>query len=273
MNSEISDSKEDDGEAGDEHGHGGECSKVTKEIGHCGSLSFYVSNLFYFCSHVNGFSPALWTRLRQRNKVASTNGGIKMKSLIAALMLSAALPALSAAADFPADRIIAMASGDWNKDGTPDLAVVAMPGDDSGDDNGLYVYVAKPEENRLTLALSLPNTVWGNLTMYGQEPELAALGNGSFTLTTKNDSIGRERWRETLTIAYRNFDFIVAGYTYSAYDTIAEDGGENRTSDCDLNVLTGKGKRDGQAVADKAQFVLLKDWNNSIPRSVCGLGN
>lgn len=196
-----------------------------------------------------------------------------MKSLIAALMLSAALPALSAAADFPADRIIAMASGDWNKDGTPDLAVVAMPGDDSGDDNGLYVYVAKPEENRLTLALSLPNTVWGNLTMYGQEPELAALGNGSFTLTTKNDSIGRERWRETLTIAYRNFDFIVAGYTYSAYDTIAEDGGENRTSDCDLNVLTGKGKRDGQAVADKAQFVLLKDWNNSIPRSVCGLGN
>ena len=96
-----------------------------------------------------------------------------MKPWIAALLLSATLPVAAAAADFPADRIIAMAGGDWNKDGTPDLALVATPGDDGGDDNGIYVYVAKPEESRLTLALSLPNSVWGNLTMYGQEPELA----------------------------------------------------------------------------------------------------
>ncbi|WP_411035351.1 FG-GAP repeat protein [Shinella sp. BYT-45] len=196
-----------------------------------------------------------------------------MKSLAAALLLSAGLPAVAAAADFPADRIIAMASGDWNKDGTPDLALVATPGADGADDNGLYVYLAKPEANRLTLALALPNSVWGNLTMSGQEPELTALANGSFTLTTKNEAIGRERWRETLTIAYRNFDFIVAGYTYASYDTIAEDGGENSTSDCDLNILTGKGKSNGQAVAGKPQFVLLRDWNNGIPRSTCGLDN
>jgi hypothetical protein len=192
-----------------------------------------------------------------------------MKSLIAALLLSAGLPAAVAAADFPAERIMSMASGDWNKDGTPDLAIVATPGDDSGDDNGLYVYVAKPEENRLTLALSLPKTVWGNLTMYGQEPELAALANGSLTLVTKNDSIGRERWRQTLTIAYRNFDFIVAGYTYSSYDTLDPDAG----SECDLNVLTGKGKALGQPFSGKAQFVLLKDWKDEIARSICGLDN
>jgi hypothetical protein len=183
------------------------------------------------------------------------------------------MPLAAAAADFPAERIIAMASGDWNKDGTADLAVVATPGDDSGDDNGLYIYLAKPEESRLTLALSLPNSVWGNLTMYGQEPELSALANGSFTLRTKNESIGRERWQETLTIAYRNFDFIVAGYTYSSYDTIAEDGGENAASDCDLNVLTGKGKSNGRPVSDKPRFVMLKDWANSIPRAACGLDN
>jgi hypothetical protein len=183
-----------------------------------------------------------------------------MKSLIAALLLSAALPALASAADFPADRVIA----------TPDLALVATPGDGRGDDNGLYVYLAKPEENRLSPVLSLPNTVWGNLTMYGQEPELAALANGSFTLTTKNDSVGRGRWRQTLTVAYRNFDFIVAGYTYSSHDTLAGDGG---TSDCDLNVLTGKGKNGGRAVAGKARFVLLKDWKDEIGRSICGLDN
>lgn len=190
-----------------------------------------------------------------------------MKSLAAALVFSIALPTATLAADFPAERIVAMASGDWNKDGTADLAVIATPGDDSGDDNGLYIYLAKPEENRLTLVRSLPNTVWGNLTMYGQEPEVAALANGSFTLTTKNDSVGRDRWRQSLTIAYRNFDFIVAGYTYSAYDTLNPDGG----NECDLNVLTGKGKSSGRPVAGQAQFVLLKDWQDGIARTICGL--
>ena len=88
-----------------------------------------------------------------------------MKSLSAALLLSLALPLAAAAADFPAERVAAMASGDWNKDGVADLVLVATPGDNSGEDNGLYVYIAKPEENRLTLALTLPNTIWGNLAM------------------------------------------------------------------------------------------------------------
>lgn len=192
-----------------------------------------------------------------------------MKSLSAALLLSLALPLAAEAADFPAERVAAMASGDWNKDGVADLVLVATPGDNSGEDNGLYVYIAKPEENRLTLALTLPNTIWGNLAMYGQEPELAALANGSFTLTTKNDSVGRDRWRQSLTIAYRNFDFIVAGYTFSSYDTLNPDAG----SECDLNVLTGKGKARGQPIAGRAQFVLLKDWQDDIGRSICGLDN
>lgn len=192
-----------------------------------------------------------------------------MKSLSAALLLSLALPLAAEAADFPAERVAAMASGDWNKDGVADLVLVATPGDNSGEDNGLYVYIAKPEENRLTLALTLPNTIWGNLTMYGQEPELAALANGSFTLTTKNDSVGRDRWRQSLTIAYRNFDFIVAGYTFSSYDTLNPDAG----SECDLNVLTGKGKARGQPIAGRAQFVLLKDWQDDVGRSICGLDN
>lgn len=192
-----------------------------------------------------------------------------MKSLSAALLLSLALPLAAAAADFPAERVAAMASGDWNKDGVADLVLVATPGDNSGEDNGLYVYIAKPEENRLTLALTLPNTIWGNLAMYGQEPELAALANGSFTLTTKNDSVGRDRWRQSLTIAYRNFDFIVAGYTFSSYDTLNPDAG----SECDLNVLTGKGKARGQPIAGRGQFVLLKDWQDDVGRSICGLDN
>ncbi|MCJ8053685.1 hypothetical protein GB928_017635 [Shinella curvata] len=69
---EMSDSEEKNGEAGDEQGHGGECSKVTKKISHFGSLSFYVFILFYYCSHVNSFPQPLWTDAAARNKVAST---------------------------------------------------------------------------------------------------------------------------------------------------------------------------------------------------------
>lgn len=192
-----------------------------------------------------------------------------MKSLAAALVFSIVLPAAPMAADFPADRIVAMASGDWNKDGSADLAVIATPGDDSGDDNGLYIYLAETNENRLTLALSLPNSVWGDLTMSGREPELAALANGSFTITTKNDSVGRDRWRQSLTVAYRNFDFIVAGYTYSSYDTLDP----NASAECDLNVLTGKGKTSGGPVSGQAQFALLKDWKDETARAICGLDN
>ena len=266
----MSDPEEDDGEAGDKHGHGGECCKITKKIGHCGSLSFYVFILFYYCSHVNRFPQALWTDALRRNKVASTNGGREMKSLLAALLVSAALPAAAGAADFPADRVLTMASGDWDKDGTIDFALIATAEENSGEDSGLYIYLNKPTETRLSLALSLPNTVWGSPPiMAGQEPELGALANGSLTLVTKNESIGRERWRQTLTIAYRNFDFIVAGYTFSSYDTLDPDAG----SECDLNVLTGKGKALGQPISGKAQFVLLKDWKDEMARSICGLDN
>jgi hypothetical protein len=191
-----------------------------------------------------------------------------MRLGVVALVLSAFSSPAVAATTFPADRIIAAASGDWNQDGTPDFAVIAAP--EGEDDNGIYIYLAKPDEARLSLALALPNSIWGSLVMYGQEPELAVLPNGSLSIVTKNESIGRNRWRQTLTIAYRNFDFVVAGYTFSAYDTIAEDGMENETTECDLNVLTGKGKLDGRPIAVKAALITLKEWNDSIGQKACG---
>ena len=189
--------------------------------------------------------------------------------VFAGVLFSILLPAVAAAADFPADRIVAAASGDWNRDGAMDLAIIARPAEDSGDDNGLYVYLADATASRLELVLSLPNSVWGGLTLYGQEPELAALSNGSFTLSTKNDAVGRDRWRQTLTIAYRNTDFIVAGYTFSGYDTL---GPDSAGRECDLNVLTGKGKMNGRPVAGKPSFALLRTWKDSDGQTACGLG-
>ncbi|MFC3071916.1 hypothetical protein [Shinella pollutisoli] len=191
-----------------------------------------------------------------------------MKRLAGVLVVACGLPFAAAAADFPAERIVAAASGDWNKDGVSDLALIVRPADvESDKDNGLYVYLANPDESRLELKLALPDTVWGGLTLYGQEPSLAALANGSFTLTTRNESVGRDRWRQSLTIAYRNNDFIVAGYTYASHDTLDPNG----VRECDLNVLTGKGKSDGRAFAGQPLFAELKTWDDAIGRRACGL--
>ncbi|QRM55027.1 hypothetical protein [Sinorhizobium sp. BG8] len=190
-----------------------------------------------------------------------------MKRLLP-LILAALLPMPVGAADFPADRIVAAAGGDWNKDANPDLALIAKPEEGSDDDNGIYIYINKGDEKRLELVTALPNKVWGNYAMFGQEPELAALANGSIAITTKNDAVGRDRWRQTLTVAYRNFDFVVAGYTYSSYDTLDQ----NNTTECDFNVLTGKGKVNSKALTVKGELVLLKDWDDQIGQKACGLG-
>ncbi len=71
----------------------------------------------------------------------------------------------------------------------------------------------------------------------GQEPELDRAPNGSVRLISMNESIGRNRWRQTLTIAYRQGAYMVAGFTYDWYDTL-DLGAAGR---CDLNLLNGKG--------------------------------
>lgn len=48
------------------------------------------------------------------------------------------------------DRIVAPASGDWNKDGANDLALLVQPAEDGEEDNAIYLYL-NSEVGRLTL--------------------------------------------------------------------------------------------------------------------------
>lgn len=100
----------------------------------------------------------------------------------------------------------------------------------------------------------------------GQEPELDLAPNGSVRLTSMNESIGRDRWRQTLTLAWRDGAYRVAGYTYRWYDTLDLD----RSGKCDLNLLTGKGfvkKGQGatQTVAHGETAVPVTDWTENAP--------
>ena len=185
-------------------------------------------------------------------------------------VLTGLLPATAVPADaFPAGRIISGASGDWNKDGAPDLALLVAP-DDEDEEIGIYLYVTESDRGLLKLVASAPDKVWGNTRLdgfYGQDPAITALANGSIAVMSQNSTIGRNRWEKTLTIAYREGRFIVAGYTYAYRDTLDPDA----SGFCDYNVVTGRLKRDETAQSVAPRTVSIEDWTDELGSKACGL--
>ncbi|WP_426123103.1 hypothetical protein [Pararhizobium sp. PWRC1-1] len=192
---------------------------------------------------------------------------MKMSLAVMTAFLGLTATTAQAAETIDPGRIVVAATGDWDKDGSSDLAMLVAPVEGTDEDHAVYIYLNDGDTDRLKLKTVVPNKVWGDLTMAGRAPSITALENGSILITTHNDSVGRDRWEQKLTVAYRNFDFVVAGYTYTSYDTLDPDN----TAECDLNVLTGKGKSSGKPVATKGEIVLLKDWSDDRGQTVCGI--
>lgn len=121
-------------------------------------------------------------------------------------------------------------------------------------------------------AVVAPDIAWkGGI---GQDPGLSLAPNGSVRLASMNDSIGRDRWRLTLTLAHRDGAYRVAGLTYEWYDTLDLD----RAGFCDLNLLNGKGfVRSGQGDLSPVRTTLrapkVDQWHEgrALPE-VCPLG-
>ncbi|MDM9619695.1 hypothetical protein [Rhizobium sp. S96] len=188
--------------------------------------------------------------------------------LIAGLTLSAALTAQAEQID-PA-RIVDAASGDWDADGKNDLALLVAPADSASDDQiGIYIYLRDSEHELLRLSLSAPNKIWGSTNadgIFGQEPSLKAVGKSSIAIHSQNSAVGRDRWDQTLTVAYRNEQFVVAGYTYNHYDTLDPDA----AGSCDYNALTGQLQKDGKGVKAESRIIPLAEWTDETGQKICG---
>lgn len=180
------------------------------------------------------------------------------------------LPAMGVLAQsFPGERILSGASGDWNKDGALDLAILVAP-DNDDEEIGIYLYLTESDRPLLKLIASAPDKIWGNTRLdglYGQDPEITALANGSVAVMSQNSGIGRNRWEQTLTLAYREGRFLVAGYNYSSYDTLDPDADDS----CDYNVVTGKFKKGETAGSTAPKTVPIEDWTDEIGQKACGL--
>jgi len=142
-------------------------------------------------------------------------------------------------------------------DGDADRAVLVDNGDAGAD---LYLYRALDSSRAMTPAkpaLLKKSAAWSG-AMFGTTPSLVASAKGSLLVKSENTAIGRSRWSQTLTIVYRNKEFIVAGLTREASDTLEPGSGHT----CDLNFLTGKGKRDGKAIETKTPAMKFADWSD-----------
>jgi hypothetical protein len=102
--------------------------------------------------------------------------------------------------------------------------------------------------------------------MAGTQPELSVNKAGSLVMVFQNDSIGRDRWRQTFTLAFRGGVLIVAGYGYQARDSLDPAHGGS----CDVNLLTGRGTRSGKPIKLAAAApVSLAAWSDESVPAAC----
>lgn len=149
---------------------------------------------------------------------------------------------------------------DFNGDGMLDKAILVQ----GAEDVDLYIYVSS-DEGKLELAVYNAGIVWSGM-MYGTTPSLVQHPETkSILLEAGNQAVGRGRWMQTLTISYRDKEFVVSGFTHESYDTLDP----KNTHSCDYNLLTGKALVDDKPMKLIKKHILLQDWDQVLLPEVC----
>jgi len=154
-----------------------------------------------------------------------------------------------------AEIVAGPVTSDLNRDGVAERFVLDDTGDGSAD-------LIIERTGRGTIVAD--DIAW--IGGIGQKPALAVAANGSVQVISMNEAIGRNRWRLTLTIAWRDGAYRVAGATYGYYDTLDL----NRSGGCDLNLLSGRGILTASNGTQSVMAVPLAalsvtDWTDATP--------
>jgi hypothetical protein len=180
---------------------------------------------------------------------------------VAPFVLTGAVLGCAAPAAAATKAVLAEVSADLNGDGVTDRAVLMHAPD--GDDVDLAIYLSAA--GKLPAQPTLYKTAFGwTGDMAGTEPEISVNKAGSLVVVFQNDAVGRDRWSRRFTIAFRAGALVIAGYDYTARDTLNPAGGGN----CDLNFLSGHGTRNGKPIKLAAGAIPLSAWTDqSAPKS------
>jgi len=110
-------------------------------------------------------------------------------------------------------------------------------------------------------------------------PRLGITPTGSLTVTSEHLN-GPSKYSATLTVAYRNQAYRIAGVTYTQWGLDFADPvtGEMRGRSCDMNLLTGTGMSNfpkGGEVGLRSielSVPILSDWRWEMLEDICGQG-
>ena len=183
--------------------------------------------------------------------------------------LCLALPRLVSAlraAEIPSSKeTLAEIAADLDGDGVKDRVVLLH--DRTGDnttDVDLAIYLSSSQA--LADKPTTYKTAFGSTgDMDGTKPSLRQNRAGSLVVAFQNDAIGRDRYQQQYTIGFRGGVLVVAGYSYQTRDSLSPD----RFRSCDIDFLSGTGKRDGKAVKVAASAIPLASWTDKSLPAAC----
>lgn len=187
----------------------------------------------------------------------------KILALSAVLTLTAA-PALAAPpAPVALEKVLSAVVGDWNDDGSMDRAVLIDDPDNSSADLAIYT---SDGEQKLKAAGFAHDIAFAG-AMFGSMPQLRIddKHKGALQVYSENTAVGRDKWERTMTLAYRNGQFVVAGLTLTAWDTLNPKGGGT----CDINYLSGKAKAGKKMIKVASGGIPLSQWTEDKVPSAC----
>ncbi|MFV2034252.1 MAG: hypothetical protein ACC631_03930 [Halocynthiibacter sp.] len=151
---------------------------------------------------------------------------------------------------------------DLDGDGRADFAYLFASQDSTGDITAsLTIEAASGKTNHVT-AMAWMGASTGTI------PNLGMTKRGSLQVNSMNESIGRDHWFQTVTIAYRDGEFRLAGFSYSWFDTLDP----IHQGLCAATYLTGGGEpvlgeaRTRSAFSVFAGSVPIQDWLGDLPK-------
>jgi hypothetical protein len=166
-------------------------------------------------------------------------------------------------------QVLSAVTGYWNGDGSADRAVLIAHKPDPEEDelvfSELYLFLSDAEHESMPLALHKKNPAWSG-DLGGTLPHLEIDRHGNLVIVSQNDAIGRDRWQQWLTIAYKDGEFVVAGFHYEATDSLRP----KYRLQCNVDLFAGSGIKNGKQLKVRKQTIALMQWNDESAGKYCG---
>lgn len=190
-----------------------------------------------------------------------------MRRLILALACGLALAGSARAEKLDVDvgKLLGVVPGYFGENAVKGRAIL-VENEEGEADLRIYLEDRKASSDKLEmkLALTKKSLVFSG-PMGGQEASLALNGRGSILVRSLNIGIGRNKWEQALTILYKGGEFQIVGITYSTHDGLNPKAGGS----CDLNLATGRGKRNNRPVTFRPMPIKVADWSDERMPGEC----